>query len=153
MESKKHKYQDELKEIAPKLSEIERKEPFSVHDNYFEELSTRISDEISIANEEREAWSPALFRYLTASAFSFLILAFVFIYVNKKENNTTELAEIEITAEDLITSTYLSAIDEYYISETVAGSDADLNNFYVDNSEFENYLLDQGIDETLINEL
>ena len=154
MESKKHKYQDELRSIAPKLSEIERKEAFSVPDDYFVDLSNRINDRIISGNKEKikTNHAPGL-RYLYAAVFSALILAVTFIYMNREKNNTV-VAEIEISADDLISSAYLLEVDEYYIKESVANSDADLNNIYVDNSESEEYLLEKGFDEHLItNEL
>lgn len=154
MENKKHNYRDELRNIAPKLSEIERKEAFSVPDDYFADLSNRINERIISGNNDKitTIHAPVL-RYLYAAVFSALILAVTFIYMNRERNNSP-VAEIEISAEDLISSAYLLGVDEYYIKESVANSDADLNNIFVDNSEYEEYLLEKGFDEHLItNEL
>ena len=153
MENKKYNYHEELRQIAPNLSEIEKKQVLSVPDDYFSDLSNRINDRITAkSNEKLKAVHAPLWNYLYAAVFSVLILTITFIYFNREKNNTA-VAEIEISADDLIASAYLLGVDEYYIKETVANSEADLNVF-VDNSEFEDYLLDQGIDEHLItNEL
>lgn len=150
MEINKTKYHGELREIAPKLSEIEKKDAFSVPDDYFTNLSNRINERIASEDAEQRKLVPAvLMRYLSAAVFSVLILAIIFIYINRKEN-TTLTSETKISADDLIASAYLLAVDEVYIKESVAYGEAELNNIFVDNSEFEEYLLDYGIDENLI---
>jgi hypothetical protein len=151
MENKDHTKNEELKKIAPYLSNLERKNSFAIPHEYFNKLSAKINEKITEEESEKGYFSSAVvMRYVSATVLSVLILTVTFIYFNRDKKNTTTIAEIEISTEELIASSYISGIDEHYIKEIVADSEADLNYFTVQNSEVEDYLLDIDFDAHLI---
>ncbi|MGI8893299.1 MAG: hypothetical protein ACR2GN_07535 [Bacteroidia bacterium] len=151
MENKTHKYKDELEKIAPGLAKIQCKDSFTVPENYFNDLSMRINERIIEKKEKGNIFSnEVLKRYISASVLSMIILAVSFIYFNRKENNIEPVSNIVITLDELIASSYLTGMDEFYIKEYVAGSDADLNYLSLYSNDVENYLLEMNLDEQLI---
>lgn len=152
MENKEHTNKEELKKIAPNLSGMEKKNSFTVPDDYFNTLSAKINGRITEKESERGFfYSAVLMRYVSATVLSVLILTATFIYFNRDEKNTTSNYGIEITSEELIASSYLLGMDEYYIKEIIAGSEVDLNYITLQNNDVTDYLLDFDFDENLIN--
>jgi hypothetical protein len=152
MGNKGHINNEELKNIAPNLANLERKNALTVPHDYFNELSAKINEKITEKDSEKGYFSSAvLMRYVSATVLSVLILAVTFIYFNRDEKIATAISEIEISTEELIASSYLLGMDEYYIKEVIAGSEVDLNYFTMQNSEVADYLLDFDFDENLIN--
>jgi hypothetical protein len=151
MENKKQQKADELKDIAPELAQIPRKNSFSVPADYFQKLQANINEKIAVRDSEKSFFrSPAFARYLSATLLSMLILAVSFFYFNRNEKDTLLGTEFEINAEELISSSYLLGMDEFYIKETIAESEADLNYLTLQDADLEDYLIETDFDENLI---
>ncbi len=148
------KNDDELKD-APGLRGMKRENPFTVPHGYFDSLSSRIQDRIN-APQAISIWEKLLlplqrpaFAYVTITI-AMLICASV--YFTQKKNNvaTPQVAEVNITADDIYNSGIIYEYDENTLTEVLAANTSTKQS----STELEDYLIDINTDESdLINEL
>jgi hypothetical protein len=133
---------DELKKIAPTLSSLEKKNPFLVSEEYFEDLPHTIVDKIHFSEAKKVNISGLLLKFGIPCL---LICAFYVWNKYPSYTNTTQLSSSEIEEYIENNSTY-STTD---LSEELAEIQQDI---YSNSSEIEEYLLTNDIDENLLRE-
>lgn len=109
---------DELKNIAPELSKIERKNPFSVPDNYFEDFSARLQVRLDAQPVEKQGVKTRIIQYLKpalALAAGFALI-FTLVYWPVKLITPGEVAgnnSSEQGISDMVYRNMVEGIDEY----------------------------------------
>jgi hypothetical protein len=142
---------EDIKSFAPALLNIPKHNPFDVPSDYFDELPSIVQEKI-LETKSR----PLRFEWLTLlikPRFVFPMVVTIFIAVlginfmnkNAEVKNTIEIEELSL--ED-----HLYYIDETEIIDQLT-ADAVIENedLQTDNNSIENYLLDNNIDETNLN--
>lgn len=138
---------NELKQDAPVLFSMEKRNLFQVPDGYFDTLASQIQDKIQ--SETKASWIQNIFglflapRILVPVAASVVILMFV---LNNHQNKTLNGNKVEITYNDLAASDYLFSIDEEIISAELVGEENNSQNL------FDEYLVQDEVEMELINE-
>lgn len=143
------KYDDELKNEAPKLFSMEKKNPFIVPDNYFDSLTSKIQDRI--AAEKKESFWSVLIKTVIQPKFAVPVLASVclvvvgirFLY---HPASITPPAQVAVTYEDLSKSDYINDIDEHVFVEAL-NKNAGNATSATTNADIENYLIENNIEE------
>lgn len=151
---------DELKDIAPNLLKIKRKNSFSVPDDYFETLPN-IIQERCIQIKKESVWS-IFFKYLLKPQYSLslaLVIAVLALGIQRFGVNESDYRaaapnkEIFITAEDLSNSYYINEFDENMLVENVTLNVSTLKytkNTKTELENIENYLIENNTDVSLI---
>lgn len=145
---------DELKN-APGLRGMKRENPFTVPDGYFDTLSSRIRDRIN-APQPKTVWEK-LFQPLQRPAFAYTCITIAMlicagVYFNQKPNpvTTKQVAEVNITVNDIYNSGIIYEYDESTLTEVLAANTSTQQT----STEVEDYLIDSNTDESdLINAL
>lgn len=146
--------QNELKELNSSLSGMEKKNNFSVPENYFEKLSSSVQDKISAPKKSpwlETFFSGALFPKLSIATCVVVLLAGSIYYFNKQQDSS-DFAQTTNSSSEYYASDLLSELDESALTDLYAQSITAENRS--DNAEIENYLIENNIDDnSLINEL
>lgn len=145
---------DELKD-APGLRGMKKENPFTVPEGYFDSLSARIQDRIN-APQPKTVWEK-LFQPLQRPAFAYASITVAMlicagVYFNQKQNPvaTKQVADVNITADDIYNSGIIYEYDESILTEVLAAN----TNTQQSSTEVEDYLIDSNTDESeLINAL
>lgn len=144
---------DELKNIAPQLSEIKKENPFRAPENYFDDFSARLNAKIEAEKEsETPVKSGRIIRFLKPAlglAASFALIFMLVYWPLNKFSPKNELASSSTTPSESLTETeyamMVGSLDEnsfYELIETPAEqvefSDEELLNYVTANtSEYE----------------
>lgn len=143
---------DELKQIAPALSGIERKNYFTVPDHYFENLAQAIHERCNpISKGITQPW--IIFRdYRTVLVVSSVIVLLTIIFFLLYENPWRPLPESQSasmiwTLNDEMTGDLLEEMDENTIMDAMENPSSTFSE-----DEIIDYLLDENIDIQSINE-
>jgi len=143
---------EELKDIAPQLSSLTKKNAFTAPENYFEKLTVSISDKVHA--EKHKTWWQVVFETLAQPKFAFASVALclllgVYIY-NQKQNAV--IIPLEMTAtniSNLSDDEILSQVDETILADVMDDNSTDASA----NDEVD-YLIDNHTDlNSIINEL
>lgn len=130
-------FEDDLKHFAPKLSGINKTDPFTVPESYFDELPGMISDKCSA----KDAKSPAHERILLftpkfyiplAIGVSVIAILFTVYFIPEmkvRKNNMMELANTEKSAEELYVDTLIANndMDETLLAQALINNDTSKN--------------------------
>lgn len=142
--------EEDIKAIAPTLLSIDKYNPFEVPNDYFEELPTIVQERV--ISRKNESSLPQWLLLLFKPRFAVPLMAIVFIsivgvkYMNNKAEVKTETAE-ELSLED-----HLYYIDENdIIDQLTADVSVETESASEDDNSIENYLLDNNIDESNLN--
>jgi hypothetical protein len=147
--------QDELRSLNSKLSEMEKKNNFSVPENYFEKLPSLIQDKIA-AQKKIPWWKEILASLLSPrfalAACSFLIVIGSFYYFKNINNSSLPANSSMANVDDVDANALANELDETSLTEAYAQAiSTEPNN---ESSDIENYLLDNNVDvNSLTNEL
>lgn len=141
---------EEIKDNAPTLSNINKYNPFEVPKDYFEELPSIIQNQVIESNcrSSRFEWLALLIK----PRFAFPMITIIFITIGAI-NFMNENAEVknDTNSEELSLEDHLYYINETEIIEQLtAEANIDEENVTDENS-IENYLLDNTIDDTNLN--
>ena len=142
---------EEITPIAPILSSIPKYNPFEVPKEYFDELPSRIQEQ-TIRHKPASALSDWLMMVIKPRVliplFSIALIAFAGI---RYMNNNAQLP-VKQVAEEISVEEQLYNIDESTIIEKLT-ADANTENESVstDDNSIENYLLDNNVDESNLN--
>lgn len=143
---------DELKD-TPILRSLRSNKGFDAPEGYFDELTSDIQDRINQPERGiRFSWKPVV-ASLTIGGLAIYLFFAVF---NKSETiapNASQVAEIEISSEDLITSEYYMEMDEELIATSLTERSSDETNKTNISSGIEDYLLESSNEDELINAL
>lgn len=145
---------DELKD-APLLKKMSRENPFKVPDGYFDSFPTLISEKIA-SSHSKPGWIIFLKNVLQPK---YVVAMFVFaaaltsgiVYFN--QHPAAKDQEMILSYDDLTNSNYIAQFDESDLIEAY-NSNSETDKVNENNSEIENYLIDNQTDISLIeNEL
>ena len=143
---------EELKDVAPLLSSLVKRNAFTAPENYFEKLTVSISDKVHA--QKHKAWWQVVFETLAQPKFAITSIALFllvggYIY-NQKQNVAT--APLEMTAyniNNLSDDEILSQVDETVLADVMDDNANDASA----NDEVD-YLIENHTDlNSIINEL
>lgn len=142
--------EEDIKAIAPTLLSIDKYNPFEVPADYFEDLPTIVQERVIATKNESSLPQWLLLLFKPRFAVSMMAIVFVSIvgikYMNNKAEVKTETAE-ELSLED-----HLYYIDENdIIDQLTADASIETESASEDDNSIENYLLDNNIDESNLN--
>ncbi|MEP7168810.1 MAG: hypothetical protein ABI855_05520 [Bacteroidota bacterium] len=146
--------EDELKD-SPILKKMSRENPFKVPDGYFDSFPTIISERIA-SHKSKPGWIIFLQnvfqpKYVVAMFVFAVALTSGVVYFNQQ--TTIPNQEIILSYDDLNKSNYIDQMDENDLADAYT-SNADADKSTENNTEIENYLIDNQTDISIIeNEL
>jgi len=83
----KNNIENELGDIAPFLSKMDKANKFDVPANYFEEFPMKMAEKIHARHAREESWIEKYFRPVLIPALAFVVLAFgIGLYLHYKNN-------------------------------------------------------------------
>jgi hypothetical protein len=146
---------DELKKIAPELSKLEKRNPFGVPENYFDDFSARLHVKLEAEKSILPNQQNRIIQFLKPALGLAASFALIFMLVywplksftpNEVANNTNPTPKNEIT--DIQYRSMVEGIDEnsFYAlldqpAQTVEISDDDLVNYLSSNiSDYDLYI-------------
>lgn len=149
--------EEDFKKQYPNLFGMDKKNPFSVPENYFEDLPGSIQSRIQ--QEEQESWLETLKRtfYRPQWAFALLLLLLLtaggwFFFSNRQVQPAQR--EMALTADELKNAAILGDIDEFDLLDEYASLEETASADEESKTEIENYLIENHTDlNQLINEL
>lgn len=133
---------EELKDIAPILNQLPKKDSFQIPENYFDELPGLIQDRVRVKTQTR--WNYAI-KY--ALPLVFLIFAIGYFTQNKTDD-TVQISKQE--AADYIDNQMDIDFDETLLAEEISAQTVEQN---TETSAVEDYLLEEADEELLIKEI
>ena len=133
---------EELKDIAPILNQLPKKDSFQVPENYFDELPGLIQERVRV--KAQTPWKTAL-KY--ALPFVLLIVSIGFFTQNKTDE-TVQISKQE--AADYIDNHMDIDFDEILLAEEISVQTVEQ---HTETSAVEDYLLDEADEELLIEEI
>lgn len=133
---------EELKDIAPILNQLPKKDSFQIPENYFDELPGLIQDRVRVKTQTR--WNYAI-KY--ALPLVFLIIAIGYFTQNKTDD-TVQISKQE--AADYIDNQMDIDFDETLLAEEISAQTVEQN---TETSAVEDYLLEEADEELLIKEI
>ena len=133
---------EELKDIAPILNQLPKKDSFQIPENYFDELPGLIQDRVRVKTQTR--WNYVL-KY--ALPFVLLIVSIGYFTQNKTDENV-QISKKE--AADYIDNQMDIDFDETLLAEEISVQTVEQ---HTETSAVEDYLLDEADEELLIEEI
>lgn len=153
-----HKSEDEeLKKLAPHLFNGEKKNLFTIPDNYFEDLPGLIQERIQ--SEKRvslvEVFSNWLLRpRIALGLILFALLLSGGLYFFQSRDGSPVTSEVVITFDDLKGSGAMDQIDENILIDELIAYNESSEASKIQDFDIENYLIENHTDyEQIINEL
>ena len=135
---------EELKNIAPHLSQLPKKDAFSAPEGYFDDLPTRIQDRVIAQSKTKSrVFSPA---WTLGSLGLAAVLCLVFV-LGQSPENTNSISKQEATA--YVNENIEMEFDETLLAEELSSSK---NEISTSEASLEEYILNQDIDENLLRE-
>lgn len=146
---------DDLKNIAPELSKIEKENSFSVPDGYFDKLPMQIQEKL----QQKKAFNPAFLMELLKRpayvlSFSIMILLIIIIPFAISTYNSN-LSNGQIAYQDFdITDIEYFEINEELLIEAISFEEFDENELIEEAiDEMMNYIIDNVDYTTILDEL
>jgi len=133
---------DELKDIAPILNQLPKKDSFQVPENYFDELPGLIQDRVRVKTKTR--WN-----YVLKYALPFVLLIVTIGYFTQNKTNTKfQISKQE--AVDYLNNQVDTDFDETLLAEEISVQSVEQQ---TQTSAVEDYLLEEADEELLIEEI
>lgn len=167
MLNEKHTYNqnDDLEDLAPKLSGLKKENPFKVPDNYFDELPEIIQAKMNSVSEENKMKGIRFIfsrtqNVITLAAASIVILLAIFILLRNDSGNTDYFSGI--TLENILEENpeMIESMEDYLLVDVMlTASDYLEEENFIDNMDFDstlhtddmiNYLSDDEIETELL---
>ncbi len=154
----------ELQQIAPQLAKIEKKQPYQVPANYFEELPQAIQKEISLQNQRPKIWE-WLYQLIVQPQYRLAVAVFVavfiagFYYFNYNTMNPApEFNQLALEEMDTYINDNLDDFDESLLLENSMAmldesTESAVEEMELTDEEIEDYLIDEADDQFLEEEL
>jgi hypothetical protein len=130
-------FEDDMKRFAPKLSGINKTDPFTVPESYFDELPEMIADKCSADDTKATAhkriilFTPKFFIPLTTgvSVIAVLFIVYIIPEMKVKKNNVHEIANSDKSAEELYVDTLIANndMDETLLAQALINNDTSKN--------------------------
>ena len=133
---------EELKDIAPILNQLPKKDSFQIPENYFDELPGLIQDRVRVKAQTR--WN-----YVLKYALPFvLLIVSIGYFTQNKTDETVQISKKE--AADYIDNQMDIDFDETLLAEEISAQTVEL---HTETSAVEDYLLEEADEELLIEEI
>ena len=133
---------EELKDIAPILNQLPKKDNFQVPENYFDELPGLIQDRVQVKTKSQ--WT-----YVLKYALPVILVIVSVVYFSQK--NTDQSIQIsKQEAVDYIDNQMDIDFDETLLAEEISVQTVEQ---HTETSAVEDYLLDEADEELLIEEI
>lgn len=133
---------EELKDIAPILNQLPKKDSFQIPENYFDELPGLIQDRVRVKTQTR--WN-----YVLKYALPFvLLIVSIGYFTQNKTDETVQISKKE--AVDYIDNQMDIDFDETLLAEEISVQTVEQ---HTETSAVEDYLLDEADEELLIEEI
>jgi len=133
---------EELKDIAPILNQLPKKDNFQVPENYFDELPGLIQDRVQVKTKSQ-------LTYVLKYALPVILVIVSVVYFSQK--NTDQSIQIsKQEAVDYIDNQMDIDFDETLLAEEISAQSVEQN---TQTSSVEEYLLDEADEELLIEEI
>jgi hypothetical protein len=134
---------EELKNIAPHLSKLPKKDGYTTPDGYFDELPSLVQERIfAQTNRKSRGFSS---RWTIATIGIASLVCILFFWSQPTDNST--LTKEEATA--YVNETIEQEFDENLLAEELGSADSELT---TSEKKLEEYILNQDIDEQLLRE-
>jgi hypothetical protein len=135
---------EELKNIAPHLSQLPKKDAFKVPEGYFDDLPSRIQDRVIAQTKTRSRNFAPVWIFSTLGFASVLCVLF---FLSKSPEETTSITKQEASA--YVNENLEQEFDETLLADELITSD---NKTLTLEENLEEYILNQDIDEQLLRE-
>ena len=133
---------EELKDIAPILNQLPKKDSFQIPENYFDELPGLIQDRVRVKTQTR--WN-----YVLKYALPFvLLIVSIGYFTQNKTDETVQISKQE--AADYIDNQMDIDFDETLLAEEISAQTVEQ---HTETSAVEDYLLEEADEELLIEEI
>ncbi len=134
---------EELKDIAPLLNKLPKKDHFQAPDGYFDELPSIIQDRVSV--KPKFQWSHSL-KY--ALPLVLLVVSVIYFTQNNKQEQSIQISKQE--AVDYLDNQMDTEFDETLLAEELSVQSVEK---HTETSSMEEYLLDEADEDLLIEEI
>jgi hypothetical protein len=135
---------EELKNIAPHLSKLPKKDAYTTPDGYFDDLPSMVQDRIVAESNTNK--SRILFPRWTLATMGIATMVCIVFFWSQSIDNS-KITKEEATA--YINETMEQEFDENLLAEELASIDSELT---TSEENLEEYILNQDIDEQLLRE-
>ena len=135
---------EELKNIAPHLSQLPKKDAFTAPEGYFDDLPSIIQDRVIAQTKTKSRNFAPVWIFSTLGVASMLCVLF---FLSKSPEDTTSITKQEATA--YIKENLEQEFDETLLAEELVTSN---NETSTNEVNLEEYILNQDIDEQLLRE-
>jgi len=133
---------EELKDIAPILNQLPKKDSFQVPEDYFDELPGLIQDRVRV--KTKTPWN-----YVLKYALPFVLLIIsIGYFIQNKTNTKVQISKQE--AVDYLDNQVDTDFDETLLAEEISVQTVEQ---HTQTSAVEDYLLDEADEELLIEEI
>ena len=133
---------EELKNIAPHLSQLPKKDAFIAPEGYFDDLPSIIQDSLTAKTKSYNFAPVWIFSTLGVAT-----MVCVLLFLSKSPKETTSITKQEATA--YINDNIEQEFDETLLADELITSD---NKTLTSEENLEEYILNQDIDEQLLRE-
>ncbi len=134
---------EELKNIAPQLSQLPKKDAFTAPEGYFDDLPSMIQDRVIAQSKTKSrVFSPA---WTLGSLGLAAVLCLVFFLGQSPDETTVTRQEVTAYVNENIDQEF----DETLLAEELSTSDKEVT---TSETNLEDYILNQDIDEQLLRE-
>ncbi|OFY83473.1 MAG: hypothetical protein A3F72_05980 [Bacteroidetes bacterium RIFCSPLOWO2_12_FULL_35_15] len=142
---------EEIKTEAPVLSNIPKYSPFELPTNYFDEFPTKIQDVVNNKTSKTNIfeWITLLIKpNFAIPVLTTFLIAFAGInYIEKQSKVTDTKMEYQLSEEEQLYLIDESIIIDAIVSGTSSGNEKTIEQ----NTNIENYLIENNIDERILN--
>lgn len=135
---------EELKNIAPHLSQLPKKDAFTVPEGYFDDLPSRIQDRVITQRKLTSSNFSPVWIFSTLGVASVLCVMF---FLGKSPEVQNSISEQEASA--YINENLEQEFDETLLADELITSN---NKTFTSDENLEEYILNQDIDEQLLRE-
>ncbi len=145
------KIHEEIKDIAPNLAKIDAEIPFSIPENYFNELPGIVKMKVAESKRGDNVFV-RIGRYLLQPKYAIgvvaiVFFAFLFIFLNSREVTRDISADLSIEAVDDYIVENIGYVDEETFLDL---AEVDINGLLIQ-LDFEEYLDDEYVADYLLN--
>ena len=139
-----------------RLEEIEKKQVFTVPNNYFENLPSQIQQKIQSKTQRKPLFVFSWLKYGISLATICLVLWMGYLYYQPSDTTTTQSGAENILADvsndEIITYLQQSDVSQFELVERVSQANLELTNGLLNESEMSNEMILEEVDTFLIED-
>ena len=133
---------EELKNIAPHLSQLPKKDAFTAPEGYFDDLPSMIQDRVIAQSKTKSRVLSPKWAFGSFGLAAVLCLVF---FLGQSSEDTNSISKQEATA-------YVNENIEQEFDETLLAEELTTSEISTSEENLEDYILNQDIDEQLLRE-